>query len=63
MYRDPGILPRPHDYINKKAEHELKMKAEFEMKQRKRIQEEREWVYTLIYFTSLDMLANFDHIV
>ena len=44
MYRDPGILPRPHDYINKKAEHELKMKAEFQMKQKKRIQEEREWV-------------------
>ena len=48
MYTDPGVLLKPYDYITRKAAHELKMKAEFEQKQDKRIKEEREWVSVIL---------------
>ena len=39
MFRDPGIIPRPTDYIKKKAKWEIEMKAKNEELQKKRQEE------------------------
>lgn len=41
IYRDPGILLKPSDFISKKAAFEQKQKEEFEQKAKERMEEEK----------------------